>query len=247
MRVMSRVLLFTLLGVRVLAGETLAAATLAPAEFDGFFEPYQITKIASQSPGVLDELTVRRGDIVTKGMVIARFRSGVEKATIEYFRAKVDFGNRKSGRNEALAKRRLISANEKDELDTEAELSRLQLLEASEKMRMRTVYSPVDGVVVKRSHSPGEYVGEDDIVTVATMDPLNIEVTVPAANYGTIHKGMSAEVRPEAPVGGVYRATVMIVDRLIDAGSSTFGVRLELPNPDLKLPAGLKCKVKFLP
>ncbi|MFN0162035.1 MAG: hypothetical protein ACKVQQ_12450, partial [Burkholderiales bacterium] len=33
------------------------------------------------------------------------------------------------------------------------------------------------------------------------------------------------------------------VDRVIDAASSTFRVRLELPNPDAKLPAGLRCKV----
>ena len=29
------------------------------------------------------------------------------------------------------------------------------------------------------------------------------------------------------------------------AASGTFGVRLELPNPDFKLPAGLKCTVRF--
>lgn len=230
----------------VLVSGALAAETLSPgAEFDGFFEPHQITKIASQAPGVLDAVLVKRGDIVKKGDVIAQFRSGVERATVDYFRAKVEFGSRKAGRNVVLAKRRLISANEKDELDTEAELSRLQYQEAAEKLRMRTVISPTDGVVVKRSHNPGEYVGEDDIATVATMDPLNIEVTVPVAAYGTIRQGMSAEVHPEAPVGGTYKATVTIVDRLVDAGSSTFGVRLELPNPDLKLPAGLKCKVKF--
>lgn len=235
------VALGSLTSVRALAAETLAPG----AEYDGFFEPYQITKIASQAPGILDEILVTRGDIVKKGQVIARFRSGVERATVDYFRAKVEFGSRKAGRNDVLAKRRLISANEKDELDTEAELSRLQYQEAAEKLRMRTVLSPVDGVVVKRSHSPGEYVGEDDIVTVATMDPLNIEVIVPVSAYGSIAKGASAEVHPEAPVGGSYRATVTIVDRLVDAGSSTFGVRLELPNPELKLPAGLKCKVKF--
>jgi membrane fusion protein, multidrug efflux system len=32
---------------------------------------------------------------------------------------------------------------------------------------------------------------------------------------------------------------------VIDAASGSFGVRLEMPNPDYRLPAGLKCKVVF--
>ena len=77
------------------------------------------------------------------------------------------------------------------------------------------------------------------------MDPLNVEVFVPIAVYPEIKLGMLAEVRPEAPVGGSHLAVVAIVDRVFDAASGTFGVRLELPNPTLKLPAGLKCQVSF--
>jgi hypothetical protein len=39
---------------------------------------------------------------------------------------------------------------------------------------------------------------------------------------------------------------VTVVDRVFDAASSTFGVRLELPNPDYSLPAGLRCRIRFL-
>jgi multidrug efflux pump subunit AcrA (membrane-fusion protein) len=56
---------------------------------------------------------------------------------------------------------------------------------------------------------------------------------------------MTAEVRPEFPEPRKYSARVIIVDRVIDAASGTFGVRLELPNPNYFLPAGLKCKVVF--
>ena len=56
---------------------------------------------------------------------------------------------------------------------------------------------------------------------------------------------MKVEVIPEAPIGGQYMAEVKIVDRVIDAARGTLGVRLELPNPNHRLPAGLKCKVIF--
>ena len=57
---------------------------------------------------------------------------------------------------------------------------------------------------------------------------------------------MQAEVVPEGPVGGRNRARVTIVDEVIDAASGTFSVRLELPNRDYEIPAGLKCAVRFL-
>ena len=57
---------------------------------------------------------------------------------------------------------------------------------------------------------------------------------------------MKADVVPETDPDGSYRSTVAIVDRIIDPASGTFGVRLELPNPDYRLPSGLKCTVRFL-
>jgi membrane fusion protein, heavy metal efflux system len=36
-----------------------------------------------------------------------------------------------------------------------------------------------------------------------------------------------------------------VVDRVIDAASNSFRVRLELPNPNYQLPPGLRCKVDF--
>jgi hypothetical protein len=38
---------------------------------------------------------------------------------------------------------------------------------------------------------------------------------------------------------------VTIVDKVIDAASNTFGVRLELPNAEQQIPSGLKCLVRF--
>jgi plasmid stabilization system protein ParE len=45
--------------------------------------------------------------------------------------------------------------------------------------------------------------------------------------------------------GRRYTARVIVVDRVVDVASSTFGVRLELPNRDYRLPAGLKCRINL--
>ena len=53
-------------------------------------------------------------------------------------------------------------------------------------------------------------------------------------------RGMSAMVKPEKPIKGEFPAKVTVVDKVVDAASGTFGVRLELPNPDFKVTAGLQ-------
>jgi multidrug efflux pump subunit AcrA (membrane-fusion protein) len=124
-------------------------------------------------------------------------------------------------------------------------LAELEFRRAAEVINRMTVRSPIDGVVVERYLSPGEYIENQAIVKLAQIDPLNVEVIIPVALFASIKVGMRAKVIPEAPVGGQYTAEVKIVDRVIDAASGTFGVRLELPNPNYRLPAGLKCRVIF--
>jgi multidrug efflux pump subunit AcrA (membrane-fusion protein) len=101
-------------------------------------------------------------------------------------------------------------------------------------------------VVTERALGPGEFRNDQaHILTIAEMNPLRVETFLPIALYGHIKVGHSAEVSPEAPVGGSYKATVAVVDSVFDAASGTIGVQLKLPNPELRLPAGIHCRVRF--
>jgi RND family efflux transporter MFP subunit len=215
-------------------------------DLEGMIEPYEIVKVSSQVAGVIETIPVERGDLVKKGQVIATLKSGVEAANVKLAQSQVDLSRRKLGRNKDLFVNKLISEQEKDEIETDLKKNEAMLQDAQEKLEMRIIRSTIDGVVVKRELSPGEYISEKHIMVIAMINPLNVEVVVPVRRHGSIYKGMTAEVRPEAPVGGVYYGKVVIVDKVIDAASGTYGVRVELPNANLKLPAGLKCKVQFL-
>ncbi|MCD6525900.1 MAG: efflux RND transporter periplasmic adaptor subunit [Desulfuromonas sp.] len=232
----------TVLLLGVLASPLMAAA-LPPLE--GLIEPNDLVEFSSQVPGILEQVNVERGSRVHCGQELAQLKSGVEISAVKVAAARVEFGKRKAVRNSELYKKQLISIHDKDELETEIQLAELELDEARERLALRTIISTVDGVVVERSGAPGEYVGEEPFLTVVQLNPLNVELVVAVEYFGMIKLGTTANVQLEQPVGGSYRAKVVIVDQVIDAASGTFGVRLELPNPQLKLPAGLKCQVAF--
>jgi len=266
----ARVVFFAIVLV-LLYLSTVAATDLI--ELDGLIEPYLIVKVGSPVVGILKAVEVDRGDMVTKGQVLATLESGVEKATMELARARagmestilareerLQFSQRKQQRMEELYRKKVIPFEEMDESRTNSALAIMELAEAKENkhlaelelkrsnevVKRMTIYSPISGVVVERFLSAGEHVEDQPILQLAQIDPLNVEVFAPVELLGTIKVGMSANVTPEKPMGTVYQATVKIVDRVVDAASGTFGVRLQLPNPKYRLPAGLKCKVSFL-
>jgi len=139
----------------------------------------------------------------------------------------------------------MISIHEKDELVTEARLLQLEMRETEQRLKRRSIDSPIDAVVVERLFSPGEYVHEDPILRLAQIDPLRVEVAIPIRLYGKVRVGMVGKVTWEVAGLGSHDATVTVVDPVVDAASGTIGIRLELPNPDYRLPAGTQCTVTF--
>lgn len=221
-------------------------ASAAGDDFEGLIEASDMVEISSQVPGIIEQILVERGDLVSAGDEIVRLKSELEVASVKLAQTRLEFGKRKVSRNEELQRKKLISTHDEDEMETESLLNELQLREEEQRLQLRSIRSPITGVVVKRTLSVGEYVGEGSILTLARINPLFVEVIVPVSRYGSVHNGMRAEVRPESPVGGKYLGKVIVVDQVIDAASGTFGVRVELPNDSLQLPAGLKCQVRFL-
>lgn len=229
----------------LLAGPALAKDVPSNA-LECLLEPSTEVKLSAPVPGILERVHVQRGNYVKKGQSLAELMSRVEKSAVALAKARVEFAERKSVRNQDLYQKQLISNHEKDEMDTEAIIARLELRQAEEELRLRTIRSPIAGLVVEREADPGEYVGVDPILTVVNLDPLNVEVIVPMERFGQVSMGMKGIVYPQAPVGGSFEAKVNIIDQVIDPGSGTFRVRLTLPNKGHKLPAGLKCRIEFV-
>lgn len=243
-------------------------------ELDGIIEPHATVHLSFPVEGVVQTIHVDRSDQVNAGQEVARLESSVEQAAVHQARAQAQrngevlarqaslkFARSKLQRVKELFASKAISSLEKEEADTKVTLARMELRQAKEDktvaeqnlkrteavLERRRIESPISGVVVERFVSPGEFVKENPVLRIAQLDPLRVEVIAPASMFNKIVPNMEAEVIPESPVTGNYPARVTVVDQIIDAASGTFGVRLELPNPDYQLPGGLRCRVRFLP
>ena len=116
---------------------------------------------------------------------------------------------------------------------------------AEAQLTQRIIRSPIDGVVAERFMSAGERADDKPLLRIASIDPLRVQLVVSTAMFGQIKPGQLASVVPDLPGTGALIARVTMVDKVTDPASNTFRVQLSLPNPDLSLPAGLRCKAEF--
>ena len=228
-----------------------------------------MAEVGTQVVGLVEHLTVERGDAVAAGQPLLTLRADVERANagaaetrsridadVLAAKAALDLAEQKVRRAEALVAQGFVSDQAAEQARGEAEVARQKLNQvrgqqriwveerhvANAQLALRTVRSPFAGVVAERYVNPGERVEDRPLMRVAVINPLRVELMVPTAQYGSLSAGDKVSIRPELPGAQAVVATVRHVDKILDAASNTFRVRLSLPNPNNRLPAGLRCK-----
>ncbi len=251
---------------------TSVISSLQAAELDCLVKPEMYVELSSPVESVVEEILVEIGDSVARGQPLAQLEASVEKAKVRLARLQAksqsDVENRKEQlryakqyhkRMKDLLTQNSVSQYETDKANTEVALAEIELNKANEKrsiaqvnlelaqsqLALRTIKSPIDGIVVDRYAMVGESVAGRTIMKLAKVNPLKVELIAPTEYFGLIQKGMKVEIYPEQPANQVLMATVSIVDQLIDPASGSFTVRMELPNPDDKLVGGVNCLASF--
>ena len=172
-----------------------AGAAFAEAEYDCVMDPAEIVNVGSPVSGLLDEVLVRRGQRVAKGDVIARLDSEIEAATIALLEtranstaaldaqvARRDLVATRAERTRELLEKNIASVDQMDEVSAElvaseslvrqAELdmnvARRELERARVGVEQRVIRSPIDGFVLERMQTGGEFLSQDSAVEVGS-------------------------------------------------------------------------------
>jgi len=257
----------------IILAATLAPTGTLAQTFDCVITPAVTVSLAAPVGGLLSEVTVERGDLVEKGQIVARLDTDIEETTvtlmqeraasraeIEVQRARLNLAEQRMERINTLVERNISTPEALEEVqasvnvaigelamaEMRARIAELELDRAAKLVDQRTIKSPISGVVQSRMLFDGEFADQDvPIVEIAQLDPLHIEAFLPVEMYLKLGLDTEVIVTPRAPLDGSYTGTVRVIDRIFDAASGTFGIRIELPNSDLALPAGHRCEVTF--
>lgn len=208
--------------------------------------------------GELQGLTVREGDAVKAGQVLARidaseYQSRVRQAQeqADSAKAQIDIVQRQYDNNQALVDQGFIS---KTALDTS--LANLNAARANHKAALAAadvakkslddtvLRAPLSGLVAQRLVQPGERVGVDvRVLEIVDLSRLELETSLSAADALAVRPGQTARLQIEGSTQTVT-ATVARINPSAQGGSRSVLAYLSIDNTPAAgsagQPAGLR-------
>jgi RND family efflux transporter MFP subunit len=201
--------------------------------------------IKARVAGELQGLTVREGDFVKVGQVVAKveptdFALRIKQAQeqSEAAKAQIEIAQRQFDNNRSLVEQGFIS---KTSLDTSS--SNLLAAQATHKAAMASVdmakkalddtilRSPISGVVAQRLTQPGERGAVDArVLEIVDLSRIELEASLSAADSVNVKVGQAATLQIEG-AAQVVNATVVRINPSAQAGSRSVLVYLAISNP----------------
>lgn len=203
-------------------------------------EPAKKSYVSSPIDGRIRGATVRPGDVVMAGQLLARLDAEQLQWQISAAEAEYEAAGKK--RDTALATR---AGGELRLAQLEQERIAVQIEALERQLERLELRSPSDGVVVQGDwfQSDGAAVTRGDMLfEIAEMDRMRVEIHLSSDDLARLHVGNQATVRVDAAPGMAWSAELNRIDprgKVIDA-EVVFGATIEVDNDTNQLRPGMQ-------
>ena len=126
-------------------------------------------------------------------------------------------------------------------------ISEKQIKELEEKGEASThmvIYAPIGGTVVHKNAVEGKYVKEgENLYQIAGLSDVWVLADIYESELAGIKKGQDVEITTVAFPGDTFTGQVSFVDPYLNSKTRTVKVRIDVPNPRMKLKPGMYVNV----
>ncbi len=219
------------------------------------------SNLAANASGRVIEVKVDVGARVKKGDVLARLDTNAASlvaseagAQAELARSRRESAKRECERATKLFESGAISKQELDRTqdqcknsDLDVRAAELRVGQASKTVVDGVVRSSVDGVVTERFVEPGEYVRPDsNVVRVATVDPLRLQIQVPEAFVASAKEGAQVSLSVSAYPGRSWAGAIDRRGVAVRSASRDVVCEAQIANQDGALLPGMFATVALV-
>ena len=219
-----------------------ALVTMSPAENDitmeGDARPYAAVTLYAKISGYVATIKVDKGDNVRAGALIGKIES--PEMDRQYQSALADQVNKEkiAARDRGLLAKRLISQQDADQADANAEMARETAASLAAQKNYEEIRAPFAGTITARYVDPGALVQNAEngqtsalpVVSLAQLDRLRVEVYLDQRYAPFVHVGDPVTITiPEQP-GVKVPARVSRITGQLDPQTRLLLVEIEAPN-----------------
>ncbi len=199
-------------------------------------------RVAAEVAGEVIEILGEKGDRVEAGDLLVRLDPRDREAALAEARATLEQRRIEDQAAERLGQRGFSAETQVAGARAALEQARFQVRRSEVALEQTNITAPFAGVLEERPIELGSFLEVGDMVgTLVELDPLLVVTDVPEAAILNIVPGSTAEVRF---IDGTEReGRVRFVARQANAATRSFRVEIVLPNPDLRIPAGISTTV----
>ncbi|HWJ35066.1 MAG TPA: efflux RND transporter periplasmic adaptor subunit [Steroidobacteraceae bacterium] len=216
-------------------------------------DPARTATVVPQLSGRVLNLTVRLGDRVVKGQVLAVLDSAdlaqayddYDKAADAYKLTQKNLGRQQEQSKIGVVSDRDLDQATSDNAQAEAEYTRtrarLKILDAPTDSRgparQLTVRAPVGGSVTTLSVTPNSTINDptQPLMTIADLSTVWVTAMVPEKDVGVVARGQDADVRLVAYPDRTLHGKVLFVGDVIEPDSRRNKIRIAFANTDYAL------------
>jgi RND family efflux transporter MFP subunit len=236
-------------------------------QYEGLVLPCKEVQCSAPFSSRLKSVPVEEGERVEAGQLLARLEDRVREKQVKAAKVKADQSARIEQAEAALKQaklkvKRLEKAYKADaasewelqqakasveqakakravaehrELEAKAELALARV-----RLQRRRLEAPFTGTVKTIEMSEGATLtGQNHVLTLVKLDPLEAELNLPVALYGQWTEGKQYRLQAGEPVNDTVIGKLTHVSPVIDSASRTFSCVFEIDNPEGdELPAG---------
>ena len=237
-------------------------------EATGSFKPDESSDVAPEVSGRVVSTPVEVGAFVKRGQTLIRIQgvgAGLKldesRATVARAEANLKLAESQNNLAQTTAQRYAallatgdVSKTVADQARTSAETAvqsvntaraslaeaHAQLAQAEKAVSDVVVPAPFAGYISARSVSVGEYVQPSTpVVTLLKIDPLRLELSIPAIQAGQVAVGQRVTARVDSYPDQTFDGILTAINPAISAESRTFIVEVRVPNADGVLKPGM--------
>lgn len=201
--------------------ETLHASAVVESE--------RAASLFPSAAGVVLAIQADEGDVVRKGDVLAVLDNVSLDAGAERARSELTRLEEQVGQLEELARRGAVSDRELEDARWQLQSARTSAREASRSYGQTRITAPFDGVIARRNVRVGELAsGGAAAFEVVDLTHLRVVASLPERDLPRVALGQPASLVSAYDPASVAAGHVARIAPIVDAGSGTFRVTIDL-------------------